>query len=150
MSKFQHKGPLTMQGHRRYVQYHDNMRHQLVAMGLWQVGQIDPHDKLDHALITALVERWRPETHTFHMPTGEMTPTLQDVSVIWGLPIGGPPVTGYSDVDLKEHMTNAFGVELPGGAYKNKKVGTDAGGQDRRRVSYYSLRYRTFSSSKLF
>ena len=28
---------------------------------------------LDHALITVLVERWRPETHLFHLPHGEMT-----------------------------------------------------------------------------
>ncbi|KAK1612682.1 hypothetical protein QYE76_036355 [Lolium multiflorum] len=45
--------------------------------------------KMKAATLTALVDRWRPETHTFHLRTGEMTPTLQDVSVILGLPIHG-------------------------------------------------------------
>ena len=49
---------------------------------------------LDHALITALVERWRPETHTFHLPIGEVTVTLQDVQLMWGLRIDGEVVTG--------------------------------------------------------
>ncbi|KAK9983764.1 hypothetical protein SO802_033289 [Lithocarpus litseifolius] len=43
--------------------------------GLLRVPNID----VDHALITALVERWRPETHSFHLPHGEMTITLQDM-----------------------------------------------------------------------
>ena len=36
--------------------------------------------QLDRSLLTALVDRWRPETHTFHLPCGEMTPTLPDVA----------------------------------------------------------------------
>ncbi|KAL9686888.1 hypothetical protein QQ045_031281 [Rhodiola kirilowii] len=35
----------------------------------------------------ALVERWRLETHTFHLHNGEMTITLEDVGVLNGLPI---------------------------------------------------------------
>ena len=51
---------------------------------------------LDHALITALVERWRPETHSFHLPHGAMTVTLQDMEVIMGVPVDGLPVMGYT------------------------------------------------------
>ncbi|KAI3466406.1 hypothetical protein Pfo_023069 [Paulownia fortunei] len=65
--------------------------------GVYKAGRI----RLDHALITALVERWRPETHTFHLPVGEATVTLQDISVLWGLPVDGEPITG---VDTNRSM----------------------------------------------
>ncbi|KAL8555229.1 hypothetical protein ACS0TY_003148 [Phlomoides rotata] len=48
--------------------------------------------KFDRHLITALVERWRPETHTFHFSVGEVTITLQDVVIIWRLSIEGESV----------------------------------------------------------
>ncbi|KAH9609414.1 hypothetical protein KSS87_008563 [Heliosperma pusillum] len=51
----------------------------------------------DPDLITTLVERWREETHTFHFPIGEVTVTLQDVNVLFGLRVVGKPVTGKGD-----------------------------------------------------
>src|SRR3954463_6537940 len=39
---------------------------------------------MNSAAITALVDRWRTETHTFHLRVGEMTVTLQDVAMILG------------------------------------------------------------------
>ena len=53
-----------------------------------------PSREIDHCLISALVERWRPETHTFHLPHGEMSITVQDVEVIYGLPIKGEVLVG--------------------------------------------------------
>ena len=53
-----------------------------------------PSREIDHCLISALVERWRPETHTFHLSHGEMSITLQDVEVIYRLPIEGEVLVG--------------------------------------------------------
>ncbi|KAG8502538.1 hypothetical protein CXB51_000116 [Gossypium anomalum] len=50
--------------------------------------------KLDPKLISALIERRRPETHTFHLPCGECTITLEDVQLQLGLPVDGYAVTG--------------------------------------------------------
>jgi hypothetical protein len=43
----------------------------------------------DQSLLSALVDRWRPETHTFHFRWGEMTVTLQDVACLLSLPLAG-------------------------------------------------------------
>jgi hypothetical protein len=42
--------------------------------------------------ITALVDWWRPETHSFHLQTAEMTVMLQDMAMILALPIEGKPL----------------------------------------------------------
>lgn len=62
--------------------------HKMSFYGVARCGAI----KIDQHLITALVERWRSETHTFHLPVGEATITLQDVAIMWGLPIDGDAV----------------------------------------------------------
>ena len=48
-----------------------------------------PDIEVDYALITALVERWYPEMHTFHLPHGEMGITLQDIEVMLGILVDG-------------------------------------------------------------
>ncbi|KAH1107619.1 hypothetical protein J1N35_011387 [Gossypium stocksii] len=52
--------------------------------------------KLDPKLISALIERWRPKTHTFHLPCGECTITLENVQLQLGLPVDGSALTGFS------------------------------------------------------
>lgn len=37
------------------------------------------------------------EPNTFHLPFGEMTLILQDMSALWGLPFQGEPVGGIAD-----------------------------------------------------
>ena len=66
--------------------------------------------KVDSKLIVALLERWRPETHTFHLPTGECTITLEDVSMLFGLRIHGKAVNGPTNVTNDVYMEN-LGIE---------------------------------------
>ncbi|XP_058741837.1 protein MAIN-LIKE 1-like [Vicia villosa] len=44
---------------------------------------------LDAPLLSTFVERWHPETPSFHLPFEEMTVTLDDVHFLFHLPIAG-------------------------------------------------------------
>ena len=78
-------------------------------IGLFKV----PDMEADHALITALVERWRLETHTFHLPHGEMGITLKDIEVMLEIPVDGLPVTGRTDLKWNEVCRDLLGHEPP-------------------------------------
>ena len=67
------------------------------AAGLTGLFKV-PDMEVDHALIMALVKRWRLETHTFHLPHGEMGITLQDIEVMLGIPVDVLAVTGRTDL----------------------------------------------------
>jgi hypothetical protein len=49
---------------------------------------------MDGPLLSALVDRWRPETQSFHLLCGEMKVSMQDTTMIHGLPLEGLPVNG--------------------------------------------------------
>ncbi|KAK5812886.1 hypothetical protein PVK06_028330 [Gossypium arboreum] len=51
---------------------------------------------LKYDLISTLVKRWRPETHTFHLLSKECTITLKDVVLQLELLIDDITVTGVS------------------------------------------------------
>ncbi|KAL8549759.1 hypothetical protein ACS0TY_008558 [Phlomoides rotata] len=54
------------------------------------------------ALIGTFIERWHPETNTFHMPFGEMTITLDDVRCLTRLKIKGWPVEFHVDENMED------------------------------------------------
>ncbi|KAI4992981.1 hypothetical protein ZWY2020_007294 [Hordeum vulgare] len=69
---------------------------------------------LNAATITALIDRWRPETHSFHLRTREMTVTLQDVSMITALPIEGKPLCMSTDSEgWRQQMVALIGMSPP-------------------------------------
>ncbi|MFQ6638827.1 hypothetical protein Gotur_016213, partial [Gossypium turneri] len=60
----------------------------------WHVATIGRGCKLNPKLISALIERWRLETHTFHLSCGECTIILEDVQLQLGLSVDGSALTG--------------------------------------------------------
>ncbi|KAL3614602.1 hypothetical protein CASFOL_041688 [Castilleja foliolosa] len=66
----------------------------------------------DCSLIAAFIERWQPDTNTFHMPWGEMTITLHDVEFMLGLKVTGKPLHSLSRTDSLDLYGELVG-ELP-------------------------------------
>lgn len=69
------------------------VRDVVIGSGLYKLI-LHSHDKLDRVLINAFVERYYPETNTFHLPFGEMMITIDEVVHITGLPAEGRVVSG--------------------------------------------------------
>ncbi|MBA0688460.1 hypothetical protein Goari_006247, partial [Gossypium aridum] len=58
--------------------------------------------KLNPTLISALVARWRSETHTFHLPYSDCIITLEDLELQLSLLVDGSVVTGSVIVPSKK------------------------------------------------
>ena len=106
MIKVRHRKCVLPQGglDPRIMQHIDAAR----LTGLFKVPDIE----VDHALITALVKRWRPETHTFHLPHGDMGITLQDMEVMLGFPVDRLPVIGKTDYVWSELCEQLWAINL--------------------------------------
>jgi len=69
---------------------------------------------MDGPLLSCFVDRWRPETHSFHLPSGEITVTLEDVAMILGLPLEGLPVTGIIQPEgWRDLVEQVIGIRPP-------------------------------------
>jgi hypothetical protein len=71
--------------------------------------------KVDPQLISAFVERWHPETSSFHMSFGGMTITLDDVACLLHLPVRG---NFYSLILVTMEEVATLASELLGVTYE--------------------------------
>jgi hypothetical protein len=72
---------------------------------------IDGLSMMYSAALTTLVDRWRPETHMFHLLCGETTVIIQDVTMILGLSIDNISVCGLVSLDgWRDNARTAIGI----------------------------------------
>ena len=81
-----------------------------------------PCREIDHNLIIAFVERQRLETHTFHLPHGETTITLQDVEVLLGILIEGEAIVGTTDLTWAAECQSMLGIATNGVVLKGQRI----------------------------
>ncbi|KAJ3706132.1 hypothetical protein LUZ61_009837 [Rhynchospora tenuis] len=104
---------LTIRGHKRELKNDVQIEGRLQKLGLIHMSKV-PNANLDVSLLKALIEFWRPETHTFHFPIGEMTVTAEDVAFLYGLRTEGTPVTGStSGTDWDEKVQRLLCPNTP-------------------------------------
>lgn len=113
-----------------------------------------PDFKFHTSIIDALVERWRPATHTFWFPNGECTVTLEDVTMLLGLPIDGDAVTGESSfrdaAEVRNLCMEVLGHDLQPDemtgyfikdTFLQRRFGWIPPNADRQRIVYHARAY---------
>ncbi|KAI4988332.1 hypothetical protein ZWY2020_029962 [Hordeum vulgare] len=104
--------PLKIRSHgaSSVMQYDERYTPYIEMAGLLPFVQLVSRStpNLNAAAVTSLIDHWRPETHSFHLRTGEMTVTLQDVSMITALPIEGKPLCMSTDSEGWRHQMEAL------------------------------------------
>ncbi|XP_074342493.1 serine/threonine-protein phosphatase 7 long form homolog [Apium graveolens] len=87
---------------------------ELQSTGFYGVARV-ASIQIDCSLISALIERWQPETHTFHLPMGDVTITLQDVGILLGFHVDGDTVisdvTPGADMSWHSYVAELFGKD---------------------------------------
>ncbi|KAL0414669.1 UNVERIFIED_CONTAM: Serine/threonine-protein phosphatase 7 long form [Sesamum radiatum] len=94
------------------------------------MGFIDVDDS--YMIVISLPHWWRDGVlkHTFHFRVGEATITLEDVQIIWALPIDGLPVTGLdierSTEEWQIYCREYLGFSPDEEAFKGSRLHTHA------------------------
>jgi len=72
---------------------------------------------IDKGLLSAFVERWQRDTNTFHLPFGEMSISLDDVSCLLHIPIMGrfPICYNLEFGEAAEVLVDLLGVQSSDG-----------------------------------
>ncbi|WVZ83697.1 hypothetical protein U9M48_030818 [Paspalum notatum var. saurae] len=102
--------PLQGRTHTQHLSWDERYAPFIQEAGLLHLARVVASclPPLDPALLTALIDRWSPETHSFHLPCGERTITLQDTTMILGLPIDGQPVIHRLDSNAWSAQVHAL------------------------------------------
>jgi hypothetical protein len=82
---------------------------------------------MEGPLLTTFVDRWHPETHTFHLPSGEMSVLMQDIGYMLGLRLDGLAVTGTVEPLNWKDMVEQFTSHRPPDPKEGKKEKNTSG-----------------------
>jgi hypothetical protein len=79
--------------------------------------QVTNYSQIDYCPISAFAKRWHNKTSSFHLPFGDMTVTLDDVSCLLHLPIDGmllshATMTRDDEVEMMMRYLGLFRVML--------------------------------------